>query len=177
MPFNQQMAFPRELRLKRTEDGLRLFDTPVREIQLLHGKRHEWSDLTLADGGDNPLASVAGELFDVEAEFDASAGAARAFGLEVRGQRVAYSAADRKLTSLGSAPLELKDGALRLRVLVDRTSLETFADGGRVALSGCFLPPANNKRLRVFAEGGSVRVRHLRVTELKPAPPALATDD
>jgi sucrose-6-phosphate hydrolase SacC (GH32 family) len=114
-------------------------------------------------------------LFDIEAEFEA--GDARAFGFEVRGERVAYSTADRRLTALGSAPLQLKDGVLRLRILVDRTSLETFANDGQVALAGCFLPPANNKRLRAFADGGSVRIRSLRVTELQPAPPALATDD
>jgi sucrose-6-phosphate hydrolase SacC (GH32 family) len=179
MPFNQQMAFPRELRLKRTNDGLRLFSTPIREIQLLHGKRREWSDLTLAPGGENPLSALAGEFFDIEAEFEvkpAVAGNARTFGLEIRGERVAYSTADRRLTALGSAPLELKDGVLRLRVLVDRTSLETFANDGQAALAGCFLPPANKKHLAVFAEGGSVRIRSLRVTELKPAPPALMNE-
>jgi sucrose-6-phosphate hydrolase SacC (GH32 family) len=175
MPFNQQMAFPRELRLKGTPDGLRLFDTPAREIELLHGKRHDWSDVTLAPGGDNPLSALTGERFDIEAEFEP--GDARTFGLEVRGERVAYSAADHRLTALGSAPLELKDGVLRLRILVDRTSLETFANDGQVALSSCFLPPANNQSLRVFAEGGSVRIRSLRVTELKPALPALEAQD
>lgn len=125
--------------------------------------------------GDNPLSALAGELFDIEAEF--KAGDARAFGVEVRGERVAYSTADRRLTALGSAPLELKAGVLRLRILVDRTSLETFANDGQVALAGCFLPPANNKHLRVFAEGARVRVRSLRVTELSPAPPALMTND
>jgi len=175
MPFNQQMAFPRELRLKRTDEGLRLFNTPAREIELLHGKRHEWSNLTLDPGGDNPLASVEGELFDIEAEFEA--GTARTFGLDIRGERLAYSTTERKLNALGSAPLELKDGVLRLRVLVDRTSLETFARDGQVTLSSCFLPPADNKRLRVFTDGGSAKVRSLRVTELKPALPALETQD
>jgi sucrose-6-phosphate hydrolase SacC (GH32 family) len=170
MPFNQQMAFPRELRLKRTDDGHRLFSTPIREIDLLHGKRHDWSDLTLAPGGD-PLSGLQGELFDIEAEFEP--GEARTFGFEIRGERIAYSPTDRRLTALGSAPLDLKGGALRLRVLADRTSLETFANDGQVALAGCFLPPANNKGLRLFADGGNFRVRSLRVTELKPALPAL----
>jgi sucrose-6-phosphate hydrolase SacC (GH32 family) len=171
MPFNQQMAFPQELRLQRTGGGLRLFAAPVREIELLHGKRHDWSDLTVAPGADNPLKDLRGELFDIEAEIEP--GTARIVGLEIRGERVAYSTADRRLTALGSAPLEVKDGVLRLRVLVDRTSLETFAQGGRVALAGCFLPPAHDKGLRLFAEGGNAKVRSLRVTELKPALPAL----
>jgi sucrose-6-phosphate hydrolase SacC (GH32 family) len=71
----------------------------------------------------------------------------------------------------------LADGVLRLRLLVDRTSIETFADDGRVALSGCFLPPANNKSLEVFSERGAVTIRSLRVTELKPAVPTLEMDE
>src|SRR5690349_24507595 len=106
MPFNQQMAFPRELRLKRTSDGLRLFSTPAREIALLHGKQHEWSDLTVAPWLDNPLAGLTGELFDIEVEFQLKAGDARTFGLDIRGERIAYSTAERRLTALGFAPLE-----------------------------------------------------------------------
>jgi sucrose-6-phosphate hydrolase SacC (GH32 family) len=173
MPFNQQMAFPHELRLKRTADGLRLFSIPSREIELIHGRSRDWSNLALKPG-DDPLAGVGGELFDIQAEFEA--GDARAFGLKVRGQPVVYSTAEQRITALGAAPLALKDGVLRLRVLVDRTSIETFADDGRVALSGCFLPPANDKSLELFSEGGSARIRSLRVTELKPAPPALDRD-
>ena len=174
MPFNQQMSFPRELKLKRTPDGLRLFATPVPEIALLHGKRHEWSDLTLKPGG-ILLSGVAGELFDIEAEFEA--GDAREFGFKIRGETVAYSTTNKRLNALGSAPLALKDGVLRLRILVDRTSLETFANDGEATLSSCFLPPANNKSLEAFTEGGSVRIRSLRVTQLKTALPTLESND
>ena len=55
--------------------------------------------------------------------------------------------------------------------------IETFANEGQVALSGCFVPPANNKSLELFTEGGNIRIRSLRVTELKPAVPALELDD
>ena len=63
--FNgQQMTFPRELTLRRCPEGLRLFSNPVREIKLLHRKRHTWKDLPLV-AGQNPLADLNGELFDV----------------------------------------------------------------------------------------------------------------
>jgi len=174
MPFNHQMSFPHELRLRRTADGLRLFSTPVREIELLHGKSHAWSDLTLKPG-DNPLSGLTGDLFDIRAEFESAADLS--FGFKIRGEPVVYSMTNQQLTALGSAPLPRDGSDLRLRILVDRTSIETFANNGRVALSGCFLPPANNKTLEVFTEGGNVRIRSLRVTELKPAPPALETGD
>jgi sucrose-6-phosphate hydrolase SacC (GH32 family) len=175
MPFNQQMSFPRELTLKRTPDGLRLFNTPVREIASLHAKRHAWTDVALKPGDDNPLAGVSGELFDIQAEFEPGEGVVE-FGFRIRGERVAYSTKDKTLTALGSAPLELRDGRLRLRVLVDRTSLETFADDGRVTLSSCFLPDAADTKLELFTLGGNVRIRSLEVRELKPATPTLAAD-
>ena len=52
MPFNQQMSFPAELTLHSTADGPRLFRNPVREIDLLHGAEHRWTDAALKPGGD-----------------------------------------------------------------------------------------------------------------------------
>ena len=62
---------------------------------------------------------------------------------------------EKKLTALGDAPLILADRHLRLRVLVDRTSIETFADGGRVSLTSCFLPNENEKGLSSVCQRGN----------------------
>ncbi len=164
MPFNQQMSFPAELTLHTTPDGPRLFRQPVREIDSLHAKEHRWTDLAVT--GETPLG-VPGDLFDVRAEVDV--GTAAEVGFTVGGEPVTYSVKDQTLTGLGTAPLPLTDGRLSLRLLVDRTSIETFADGGRVSLSGCFLPKTTG--LTAFARGGTAHVRSLVVTELKSAWP------
>ena len=45
------------------------------------------------------------------------------------------------LTCLGrEAPVEAADGKLTLRILVDRTSIEVFANDGKVVMTSCFLP-------------------------------------
>ena len=62
------MNFPVELTLRTTGQGLRMFAEPVREIESIHGRQHLWKDLRLTEG-DNPLAGVAGDLFDIGAEF------------------------------------------------------------------------------------------------------------
>ncbi len=164
MPFNQQMSFPAELTLHATTDGPRLFRNPVAEIARLHGAEHRFTDVA-PDG--KPLPGLAGDTFDVEADIDV--GDAAEVGLVVRGEPVTYSVHDHTLTALGTAPLTLTDGRLRLRLLVDRTSIETFADGGRVSLTSCFLPHADG--IAVFARGGTARVRSLVVTEVKSALP------
>ncbi len=42
MPFNQQMSFPCELTLRKTEDGLRMYRWPVKEISNLYEKEQRW---------------------------------------------------------------------------------------------------------------------------------------
>jgi sucrose-6-phosphate hydrolase SacC (GH32 family) len=167
MPFNQQMTFPAELTLHRGADGLRLHKLPVHEITGLHAKTHAWKDTTVMPG-ENPLATLSGDLFDTEAEIEP--GEAKEFGFTVRGTKVIYSVADKKLSCLGkSADLAPVNQRIRLRLLVDRTSLELFANEGRVVFSSCFLPRPDERALAFFAVGGPAKLTSLHVHELKSA--------
>jgi sucrose-6-phosphate hydrolase SacC (GH32 family) len=166
MPFNQQMSFPAELRLYSTFGGPLLFRTPIKEIEVLHGREHRWSDLALKPG-DDPLAGITGDLFDIRADIDP--GDATEVNLIVRGEPISYQVNSGKLSALGETTLPSKDGGLQLTVLVDRTSLETFADGGRVSFTSCFLPDEKNRSLSLIAKGGTAHVKSLAVYELKSA--------
>ena len=167
MPFNQQMSFPCELTLHRTSDGLRLHRQPVREIAGLYGKEQSWHDLTLAPG-ENPLHSLSGDLWDENAEFEI--GTATAVVFRVRGTDVLYDVKAQTLTALGrTAPLKLDGNRLTLRLLIDRTSLEVFGNGGQVSMATCFLPPPDDKMLAVHADGGSARIVALTVHPLRSA--------
>lgn len=167
MPFNQQMSFPREMTLRTTPDGVRLFIEPVKEIETIHGKHHQWTDAALVPD-ENLLSGVHGELLDVRAEIEL--GEATEVGFKFRGEVVRYDAVGKTLSCRGkSAPLELADGLLRLQVLVDRTSLEIFAQDGQVSMAFCFLPPPNDTSAEIFAVGGQATVRQLDVWELESA--------
>jgi len=167
MPFNQQMSFPCELKLRSFPEGLRLCRLPVREIAKLHANKKTWRARTVRPG-ENLLAGVSGELFDLRAEIEP--GEAAAFGFRVRGEAVHYSVKDRQLTCLGkTAPLEPAAGRLKLQILADRTSLEVFANDGRVAMTSCFLPKARNKSLEFYVEGGPAKVLSLQAIELRSA--------
>jgi len=174
MPFNQQMSFPRELTLRTTPDGIRLYRVPVREIEKIHAKKHAFADIALKPG-DNPLSGLTGDLFDIRAEFELDT--ATAFGFEIRGAPVRYSVADKKLSCLGrEAPMAgtPEEKRIRLQILVDRTSIELFGNDGRVSLSSCFLPDLENRSLSVFADGGTVKLRSLEVYELNSIWPKAA---
>lgn len=167
MPFNQQMSFPRELTLRTTPEGIRLCMSPVREIERIRGKRHAWTDLLLVPG-QNPLASLEGELWDIEAQVEPDESADVV--LNIRGEQVRYDAKAKTLHALGrSAPLEPLAGRLSLRVLVDRTSIEVFAGDGLVTLCSCFLPDLADRSLGLYVKSGRATVKSLSVCELRPA--------
>ena len=56
---------------------------------------------------------------------------------------------------------------ISLRLLVDRTSMEVFANEGKVSLSSCFLPRPGSTGLGLFAKGGHPKILSMTVCELK----------
>jgi sucrose-6-phosphate hydrolase SacC (GH32 family) len=170
MPFNQQMSFPCALTLRPTPDGLRLYRRPIREIGTLYAGEHSFRDLTV-HVDNNPLRGLTGDLWDIEVEFEVRD--ALEFGLRVRGQEIRYLVKEGTVSCLGhTAPLAAEGGRVRLRVLVDRTSLEVFGNGGRVSLTSCFLPRQKERSLEVYAVNGTVKVLSLQAHELRSAWPA-----
>jgi sucrose-6-phosphate hydrolase SacC (GH32 family) len=57
MPFNQQMTIPVRLTLHSTDEGPRLRMNPIKEIELLRGKTHTWTDLVLGRAADSAAPS------------------------------------------------------------------------------------------------------------------------
>jgi fructan beta-fructosidase len=167
MPFNQMMDFPVELTLRTTEEGLRLFAEPVREIEKLHAKKHAWDDLALKEG-DNPLQGIEGDLFHIVGEFEP--GDAAEIGFTLRGTPLVYRVQAQELDTKGcKAPLKPEGGKIRLEILVDRTSVEVFANGGRIYMPVGAIPPDEDRSLALFAKGGSAKGVRLEVFELRSA--------
>lgn len=176
MPFNQQMMFPVELTLRTTDEGLRMFPYPVEEIEKIYGKEHIWIDTQLKPG-QNILSNVEGELFDIDAEFEI--GEADEFGFVLNGVPVVYNVDDNELSpgvvpvapgrGRGRPTAELKpvEGKIRLRILVDRVSIEIFANGGRLYMPVRAIPKGDEKGLEVFTKGGNIKIGSLKVRELK----------
>jgi sucrose-6-phosphate hydrolase SacC (GH32 family) len=165
MPFNQQLLFPVELTLHTTDEGLRMFAYPVKEIESIHAKEHHWADVKLKPG-QNILSNVRGELFDIDAQFDV--GDAYEFGFMINGFSVKYNV-DKNELSCGRSKADLKpiDGKIRLRILVDRVSIEVFANDGRVYMPMRAIPQPDERGLEVFTKGGGTEINSLTVHELK----------
>lgn len=172
MAFNQMMTFPCALTLRTTDDGIRLFAAPVREIERLHRRRHALRDVQVSPDAPASIAA-SGRLFDIRAEFAISA--APAFGLQIGPARIGYETGKAELLGMPLAPVE---GRIRMQVLVDRSSLEVCGNDGRVYLTEAFRAEEIGP-IRAFSDGGTTTIHSLEVYELEsswPRPQASSGD-
>jgi sucrose-6-phosphate hydrolase SacC (GH32 family) len=169
MPFNQQLTFPTQLTLHRTREGLRLHRMPIEEIATLRDKKVTRAKSLLLNSSEE-LHELNSDLLDLNVTIDV--GTAHRVGLRVRGQAIVFGVAKKTLESLNAtAPLSPVDGKITLRVLVDRTSIEVFANNGAVSLSGCYLPNRNSSEHppAIFSEGGTATLLSCEAYTLKSA--------
>jgi sucrose-6-phosphate hydrolase SacC (GH32 family) len=145
------------LSLRTTRSGIRLFAWPVREIEGLRAQGRALTSLAVEPGTNRLAAGGGAECLDLSAEF--AVGTATRLGLDVRGTPVVWDAASQTL-ACGSekAPLAAEEGMLRLRILVDRGSLEVFGNGGAVAVSVHALHDPANLSVATICEGGAARL-------------------
>lgn len=167
MPFNQMMGLPVELTLHTTDEGLRLWAYPVKELASLRTKTIKVKPQPLRPGV-NPLAEAKGELFDIEAEL--APGNATAITFNLRGESVIYDADKQELRSLNkSAPLKPAGGRIRLRLLVDRMAIDIFGNDGRLYMPMGKILDAKNQSLSLTAQGSEAQILSLQVHKLKSA--------
>jgi len=163
--FRGAIGLPVEVTLRTTDDGLRLFAYPVKELESLRVKSHVLTPQPLKPGV-NPLADVHGELFDVVA--DIALGAASEIAFNLRGVPVTYDVKKQELVCNGRrAMLKPMDGSIRLRLFVDRTSIDIFGNDGRVYMPMGATFPKNHDRLELTVKDGAAKVQALEVHELK----------
>ncbi len=166
MPFNQQASFPCELALREIRGELILCRNPIREISLIHRDGHARENFTLRSGG-NPLAEIEGELFDIHLVVDAARSDCDTIVLDARGNLVTYDFRSGRLHSAGSeVPLEPTGGKIELRVLLDRLSLETFANRGEVSITNIVRQGLGKPHLSLRTTGGTARIDRLEVRPL-----------
>jgi len=167
MPFSQQMTFPRELTLRETQDGVHLYQWPIREIQTLVQATERQANFAL-NVGENPLARETGELLDLELHVKADQ--ASRITLTLRGQPIVYDAEAGTIRCADDqiqvhAPGETDTG-VSIRALLDRTSLELFINEGRWTMTHAFVPEDAPVTHSLTAIGGAARVASLEIRRL-----------
>jgi fructan beta-fructosidase len=158
-----QMSFPVELTLRSFPEGIRLCRNPIDELNNLRVAQQRWRDLEMGPGS-TPL-EISGDLLDIRAEIEPR-GAER-FGFTIHNHEISYSNDARILRVDGTeAPLKQASTVLRLRILVDRSSIEVFAGDGQVTISNVVLTEPVHRTVVLNADG-KVRLVSLEVNQLE----------
>jgi fructan beta-fructosidase len=169
------MSIPRELRLRDIpEQGIRLVQEPIQELQTLRGKEVSIKKQQLA-AGVNPFDGLKGTSYELVSELTVQSNSKVEFQLRKgtdQATNVTYDAHAEKLTidrtdsgitsfekgfaEQVSAPLRLKGGKLKLQFFVDEASLEVFANDGEAVVSSLIFPDPTSNRLELSASEGNV---------------------
>ncbi len=186
-PWRGVMTIPRKLELKRFADDIRLIQNPVAQVETLHTNVRSWHDLQLL-ADNNLLAEVSGKTLDILAEFEL--GSATSFGFRVHQNStktefttIGYDVANSKLivdrTKSGDTSFHesfsTRDKVLmppvgnkiKMRILVDWSSVEIFGNNGEIALSYQVFPDDASDKLELFVSGGDVRLVALTISAIK----------
>lgn len=180
------MSVPRLLRLRRVDGRLRMVQNPLAELKTLRGRRQRMVDVTIEGDAKVPVMAEGGQQVEIVAEFEP--GDAKQFGLIVRGGEqertiVGYDPGAEQLyvdrTKSGNvvfhpdfagkhpAPLPLRDGRIKLHILVDSSSVEVFGNDGEVVITDRVFPDPRSGRVELFADGGSARLVSLELWPLR----------
>ncbi len=157
MPFSQQISFPCQLHLKATPSGLRIYREPIAELSKLHAGSKEWKSLDLGSG--SVKLATSGDLYRLRASVKIPAGGHLEFDL--RGEKVMVT--DHSVQS-GSSKGEAHDAISYVEILLDRGSVEVYANHGEVSLTRFALPEGQGISVR---SSGGARVEHLELNPMK----------
>ncbi|MEV6740366.1 GH32 C-terminal domain-containing protein [Streptomyces sp. NPDC051104] len=186
-PWRSADTFPRQLSLRTVSGKTRLVQQPAGELATLRGTDVRVPTTTVTDTT-TPLG-VRGSTLEIKA--DLTAGSATRFGLDVRtgaGQRtrIGYDTSTGEVyldrTASGAvdfdptfavterAPLALEGKPLHLRILVDASSVEVYAEntrGEQVVLTDQIYPDPSSTGVDVFAENGTATFSGTHAWQLK----------
>jgi len=177
-PWHGAMAAPRHLSLKTVNQKTTLIQQPHENLRAIESNGSIASSWKKFAEGKKDLGSV-GKTLDIELEFT-SAGA-KEFGIVLQATsdwkqqtRVGYNFAskeifvdrtesgdvtfDKTFASVYHAPLTPNShGIVRLRILVDWSSVEVFGGEGEATLTAQIFPSRNATFAQLFSNGGSTK--------------------
>jgi levanase len=179
-PWRSAMTIPREL---VPADGTNvLVQKPVQQLhQLITSPATHVEHQALPEG--TTALKAQGETADIDAVL--TPGTAKTFGLKVRvgkGQETLIGYDDTTgevyvdrtrsgdvgfdpsfATSVQRAPLKLDGGKLKLHILVDWSSVEVFANDGKVLITDQIFPAPSSTGIAAYSTGGTASLVSLTV--------------
>lgn len=179
------MTIPRVLTLRQAEEGIRLAQRPISELQRLRLERRYWENTPVAP--EQPLTlDMEEDRLEIVAEFELNT--ANQVGLKISSSDheqtiVGYDVLNQTLfidrSASGTvdfhpqfacrheAPLQSEHGRIHLHVFIDRSSVEIFANDGSVTMTDLIFPDTDITELELFAADGVAKIISLEVFDLQ----------
>ncbi|MFC7393738.1 glycoside hydrolase family 32 protein [Scopulibacillus cellulosilyticus] len=171
------LTLPRELRLGENN---KILMNPVEELTLLRESEHHVCTNQSING--SYLVETKDNLIELKIDFDMAKTTAHTVGLKIRSINqeetlLFYQKENQKLTLDCSKCGKEKDGnrrtilesdqVLSLRVYIDRSSIEVFANNGEATMTSRIHPKEERLGIELFAENGDAHVIDFTYWSLK----------
>jgi fructan beta-fructosidase len=179
------MTLPRELKLAATKGGVRLFQTPIIETDLLRKEKLIWENRKIDSNDDNNILDINGKTIEIIAVFELNT--ASAFGFKVRKSEeeqaiIGYNVNNESLfidrrhsgelsfnpffADKHTVTIEPIDNKIKLHLFIDWSSVEVFANNGELVMTDLIFPAGYSEELELFASDGDVQLVSLEIYRL-----------
>jgi len=189
-PWCGVQSIPRVLSLIRFPEGIRLVQSPVKELEVLRRNHVSLGEMDIAAANGALLAKrVHGDALEIIADLDSSNSAeagirvrkgkdeATTIGVDWAKQEVFVdrtrsgdTAFDPKFPGRHAGPLLPVGGErVKLHIFVDRSSVEVFVNNGATVISDAIFPSRDSQGIELYSSGGQARIVKLEVWTLQSA--------
>ncbi|MDN5286324.1 MAG: glycoside hydrolase family 32 protein [Mucilaginibacter sp.] len=189
-PWKGQMSIPHDLSLKNTSDGLVLYQLPsafVTQSLPKYAKGNVIEKKNTSINGSGPVLHGEGNAYWIDVEFDIKNAKRVGFNVAEKAGTdkkvtVGYDAEKQQLfvdctgsekvnkspeNLIQTTPMKAVSGLVKIKLLLDRSSLEVFGNDGERVISTMIYPDKDATGLSVFSEGEAV-IRGLKIWNLSP---------
>ncbi|MGG3622294.1 glycoside hydrolase family 32 protein [Bacillus gobiensis] len=186
--WRSAMTVPRKLELKTSQNGeVKLVQSPIQELETLRRKEKSYPSQVIKPNT-NFLANAKGDIVELVADFKVDEmTTSKAFGFRVRkgddqATTIGYNNEKKTIyldrsfsgesyfndqfAKVHEAPLEPVDGHVKMRILVDRSSVELFGNDGQVSITDQIFPKGSSDGIELFSSDGDVTLESLHVYPL-----------
>ncbi|HXA43923.1 MAG TPA: glycoside hydrolase family 32 protein [Candidatus Angelobacter sp.] len=185
-PWRSAMSIPREVGLRQTDEGIRLVQQPVHELQSLRDKHFRFQGGNVSEAnawlaknqipGNQVefMVEFAPESSGVEgvdvlkgADGETRIGINRNDGTVFVDRRHSGNVSfNPKFPGVYSAPLPVRGGAVKLHVFVDACSVEVFVNGGERVFTFLAFPPPESRAVALFAGNPRAKIDSIKAWTL-----------
>ena len=165
--FSHNMTIPVELSLKSFSDGIRLCAEPIKELEQIRSASWEFADLQIESAGKTPeefLQIPKGNTWDIEFELGEDCDLI----VNVCGEDIALDAKSREIRiAAAKFPFPADIEILKVKVLVDRASIEVFGGDGRIWYAKRKLTTLSHPVIFPYQTSGSGSLKKVAVHKLE----------